>query len=314
VNMSDLARFLDYARAFEVAFVSDDFRHIEPFFAESACHRVPGCAPLSRDDRGREAVVAGLAESVREIDRRFDTRIAEVVAGPEPRRDGIWMRFRLTLRRTGIPDLCFEGDHLTVFDDAGQIARIDEEILQAGDEAAREFMAEHASRLRPVGSPFSPPRPEDEAPLRDALQRTLVRAYAQAKSHQDVEAALTVCHPDFSVDTIPFRIASRDREDTRGQLGLFFSVFPDYRAETEGMASSEDGVGWWGDVAMTFGGALLGRPPTGKLARVSATSVFEFRDGLLAGERFAFDLGRLCEGIGVPLEELTAVLRPLQNR
>jgi hypothetical protein len=36
--------------------------------------------------------------------------------------------------------------------------------------------------------------------------------------------------------------------------------------------------------------------------------VFGFRDGLLAGERFYFDLATLCDGIGVPVEALRARL------
>jgi len=310
--MSDLARFLDYARAFELANLSDDFALIAPFFAADARHRVTGEEPFAADDHGRDGVVEGLCASVARIDRRFDARIVEVVEGPEPRDGGIGMRFTMRLRRADLPDLVLEGDHLTVYDDAGSILRIDETLLDGCDKEARAFLERHDAALRKPGSPAPTPRPEDAPLFRDAFQKTLVRAYAAAKSAQDVEAALGICHPDFSIETLAFGTNSRDREDTAGQLALFFSVFPDYRAETEGLLSGDDGVAWWGRISLTFSGPLLGRAPTGRHATIPAFSIFDFRDGLLARERFFFDLGMLCDGIGVPLAEMSQALEGLR--
>jgi len=224
------------------------------------------------------------------------------------------MRFGLRLRRAGLPELVIEGEHLTVFDDAGRIARIDERILDGSDRRARAFLAEHDAALRPAGSPPTSPPDECAADLRDALQRTLVRIYGAAKSHQDVGAALAVCHPEFVIDTVPFGIETRGREDTAAQLGVFFSVFPDYRALGEGLASSADGVAWWGRIALTFAGPLLGHAPTGRYAELPAVSIFEFRDGLLAREHFQFDLGTLCDGIGLPASRLGESLAGLRAR
>lgn len=147
---------------------------------------------------------------------------------------------------------------------------------------------------------------------RDERQSALVRDYAAAKSRQDVEAALAECHPDFAIETIPFATASRDRAETARHLGLFFSVFPDYRAETEGLASGADGVGWWGRIGVTFRGPLLGLAPTGRRAELPAFSAFVFRDGLLLRERFFFDLPALCEGVGLRLDALQRALAPLR--
>jgi predicted ester cyclase len=310
--MSDLARFLDYARAFELAVLSDEFGLIEPFFADDARHRVTGENPFAADDGGRDAVVAGLRASVGRIDRRFDARIVEIVEGPALRDGGIGMRFRMRLRRSGLPDLLLEGDHLTGYDGGGAIVRIDETLLDGCDQQARAYLERHDAALRPPGSPPPATRPEDAPLFRDALQKTLVRAYAAAKSAQDVEAALGICHPDFSIETLPFGTTSRDRDDTAAQLGLFFSVFPDYRAETEGLLSGDEGVAWWGRISLTFAGPLLGRAPTGRRAAIPAFSIFDFRDGLLARERFFFDLGMLCAGIGVPLAEMSQALEGLR--
>ncbi len=310
--MTDLSRFLEYARAFEVALATDDFALIAPFFTRDARHDVEGVDPLGTSDRGRDAVVSGLRRSVEMLDRRFDTRIPEVLDGPAIRDDGIWMRFGLTLRREGVPELRLEGEHLTAYDDAGHIIRIDEKMLGGCDVRAREFLARHEAALRPAASGPCAPSTRDLPELRDALQRTLVRAYGRAKSAQDVEAALAVCHPGFRIDTVPFGIETRDREDTRAQLGLFFSVFPDYRAETEGVVSDAEGAAWWGRVSMTFAGDLMGHRATGRRAELAGFSVFEFRDGSIARERFVFDLPTLCEGIGLPVGDLLATLGRLR--
>lgn len=310
--MTDLARFLEYARSFEVALATDRFEGIAPFFAADARHTVEGIDPLGLSDRGRDAVVHGLRRSVETLDRRFDTRIPEVLDGPELREDGIWMRFGLTLRREGVPELRLEGEHLTAYDDAGLITRIDEKMLGGCDVRAHELLERHDASLRPAASGPCAPRPQDLPELRDALQRTLVRAYGRAKSVQDPEAALVVCHPGFRIDTLPFGIETRDREDTRAQLGHFFSVFPDYRAETEGIASDAAGAAWWGRISMTFAGDLMGHRATGRRAELAGFSVFEFRDGSIARERFVFDLPTLCAGIGLPVAELLATLRRLR--
>ena len=143
-------------------------------------------------------------------------------------------------------------------------------------------------------------------------RHALVRAYAEAKSRQDAAAALALCSDDFSIETIPFGTASRGRDDTARQLALFFSVFPDYRAETEGLADQGDSVAWWGRISLTFAGAFLGLEPTGKSASLPAFSVFDLRKGRLVRERFFFDLAMLCEQIGVPVETLSGSLRSLR--
>ncbi len=311
--MTNLERFLDYARTFEVAYLSNNFDLIARFFADDAKHLVPGCKPLAIDDRGRDAVVGGLRDSVYLMDRRFDARIAEVLEGPEVREDGIWMKFGLRLRRAGLPDLEIQGEHLTQYNEAGLIVRIDEKLLDESDEHAREYLEKHDDALRATASPFALPNAEDTRLIEQAVRRTMVRAYAAAKSRQDIAAALSVCHPDFVIETISLGTASDNRESTAGQLGIFFHVFPDYRAETEGLAMGDETIAWWGKVSMTFANEFLGIAPTGKRAKIPAFCTFDFKDGLLSRERFFFDLCMLADGIGVSAAELSAAVSDLRQ-
>ena len=310
---TDLERFFAYARAFELAVVSDDFSVIEPFFADDAYHDVVDGGPFGSGARGGRAVAADLRDSVLRVDRRFDVRIAEMIAGPTPRPDGVWMRFALTLRRRGLPELRVEGDHLVRYRGGGIVAI--EERLPAGTGArVAAYLAEHDAALRPAGAPFAPPAEQaDLDALAAATTRSLVRAYGSAKSAQDIGAALAVCGDGFSIETVAFGIASRDRADTADQLAVFFQAFPDYGVSIEGFATGEGVVTCWGRARMTFAGGFPGIAPTGRTAELPFFCVFGCDGMQLTYERFFFDLAALCDGIGVPVEQLSALLRQIRG-
>jgi predicted ester cyclase len=312
--MSSLQAFLEYAQAFEAAHMTDDWSLIEPYFALDAQHTVVEAGPLTANNQGRTAVVAGLRDAVHTLDRRFDLRIPEVLAGPITRDDGIWMRFGLTLCRTGLPDLSIEGEHLTSYEN-GTIARIDEHLLGTGGADVAAYLEQHGAALKPVAAPpdlsEAGHRMQD---LHEAIMRTIVRCYGQAKSEQDIGAALTACHDAFTIETVSFKIASADRDDTAAQLALFFDAFPDYSVTLDGLTTDGAHVCAWGTARMTLAGTGLGIEPTGKTATLPIFCVFGFRDGLLASERFFFDLATLCQGIGIPIEALTEVLEGVRER
>jgi predicted ester cyclase len=306
--MSDLQAFLEYAQAFEAAHLTDDWSVIEPYFASNAEHSVVEAGPLAANNHGRTAVIAGLRDAVHMLDRRFDLRIPEVLDGPVTRDDGIWMRFGLTLCRSGLPDLRIEGEHLTVYEN-GTIVRIDECLLGTCGADVAAYLEQHGGALKPVAAPAdlsgAGSRMRD---LNEAVMRTIVRCYGQAKSEQDIGAALTACHKTFTIETVSFGIASSDRDETAAQLALFFDTFPDYSVTLDGLTTDGAHVCAWGTARMTLAGTGLGIAPTGKTAHVSIFCVFGFRDGLLASERFFFDLATLCRGIGIPIDALTEVL------
>lgn len=148
--MSSIDRFMEYALAFEQTLATGDWTTLPQYFTEDASHRATGAGDtLTCDDRGRDAVLAGLRRAVGVMDLRFDQRIPEVLEGPVDREDGVYMTWRLTLKHGGLPDLVVEGDHLAVY--AGdRIAHIEEHLF--GDAGARvdAFLAEHGARLKPV--------------------------------------------------------------------------------------------------------------------------------------------------------------------
>lgn len=294
-NVEQLAA---YAMAFEQTFADDHWSRLEPHFAPDAEHEVLGGGPLALHSVGRTEVVADLARAVAEMDRRFDLRIPEVVAGPDERDGVVWMDWRLTLRRAGIPDLVVEGNHGTWHRD-GVITRIEEHVSDAVGERVETFLARHAAALKPA-----PPA----EPIRVGRMRALVETYARAKSRADVAGALAVCDASFGLDTPSFGIVSRNRDETAAHLAAFFHAFPDYRVATEGLTFGNAQAGWWGTARMTLAGALLGLPATGRTAEIPAFSAFTFVGDRLASERFHLDLAQLCDGIGVPVDDMRAAL------
>lgn len=305
---TDLEAFFAYMQAFELAWLADDWSTLGEHFTEDADYDAVDAGPFGAGGEGRKGVVAALAASTRGIDRRFDVRIPEVIDGPRTTPDGIFMRYRLTLRRAGLPDFVSHGDHLATFA-GGRIAKL-LDTPDAGTGARLEaYLAEHGDRLRPAGSPLTTDL--DARDLRDldaATARSLTRAYGHAKSEQDAGAALSVCSPDFVLDTPSMGSVTRGTEETRATLGLFFSVFPDYAFAIEGIAAEQGSVACWGHVRMTFGGDFLGIAATGRTAELPAVSVFTCAGGALTSERFYLDLAGLCSGIGVAVDDMRAAL------
>ncbi|HZR84020.1 MAG TPA: nuclear transport factor 2 family protein [Candidatus Binatia bacterium] len=311
IMASDLARFFHYAQAFELAWLGDGWGHLADHFTADALHVVHGGGAFGDGASGRAAVVDGLRDSTRRVDRRFDVRIPEILEGPIVRPDGVWMRYALTLRRAGLPDFRFEGRHLAAYE-RGRIRSLEDwpEPGTAGRLAA--YLATHASRLHPEGG-VAPPAlsPNDVRDLDAAVARSLARSYGAAKSQQDIDAALAVCSEDFVLETMPLGLAARGRGEARRQLETFFGAFPDYRVTVEGIAAEGASVACWGRALMTFDGPFLGFAPTGRAADLPFVSVFACEGGALRGERFYFDLATLCDRIGVPVAEMAGVAATL---
>lgn len=71
--------------------------------------------------------------------------------------------------------------------------------------------------------------------------------YAEAKSRQDIDAALACCTGDFILEAPAAGTCAHDEEEARQQLAGLFHVLPDYTFITEGSALGEHGeVVLWG--------------------------------------------------------------------
>ena len=177
-----------------------------------------------------------------------------------------------------------------------------------------QYLRKHDRALRPAGSPYAPVLTETDKRDKDgALQSIVARCYAMAKGQQDIDAALSLCHPDFVLETIPFRIVSKDREDTRQQLTLFFSAFPDFQPQADGFLAKDGRGACWGKARMSHKGDLFGFSASGKTALLPFFSAFEFRDGLLSKEIFSIDLAMLSDALELPLEPLLSIVRNLST-
>ena len=310
--MTNIERFIDYAMAFEQVLATDDWNSLERFFTEDAVHHAKGGGPLAVLSMGRDDVIVGLHRSVAHLDRRFDRRLPEVLTGPEERDGAVWITWRLTLERAGLPSLVVEGSHATSFR-GDRICRIDEGLSRATGERVATYLREHGARLRPVRTSAGDTEHASTG-LSIERMRALIVDYAAAKSRADTDGALANCHDSFFIETVPFGIASRDKVETAAHLHAFFAAFPDYgvRVGENDLLVGRDTAACWGTATLSFKGDFGPIAATGARAEIPIFCVFTFRDGLLAGERFFFDLATLCQGIEVPvtrMQETLALLR-----
>jgi hypothetical protein len=139
--MDVLARFLAYAAAFEVAYESDDWSAVEPFFTEDAVYTVTGGPPFGGRWSGRPAVLARFREVLDQLDRRFDERILQPVGAPRVDGDVLEVDWRATYRLAGAPDAEISGTERATF--AGDRIRLLEDLMEPGSDRRT---AEYAAR------------------------------------------------------------------------------------------------------------------------------------------------------------------------
>ncbi|MBF6210384.1 ester cyclase [Nocardia puris] len=133
-----------------------------------------------------------------------------------------------------------------------------------------------------------------------------VRIYAKAKSRADVEAALSTCHDDAMLETVPFRVVSRSRTEATGHLNGFFRAFPDYSVKLEYLHETGDLVVGAGTIHATMVGPLAGIEPTDRRFALPFACHWRVRDGLIARERFFFDFHQMCEQLGLSTDAAAA--------
>ncbi|MEU9022786.1 ester cyclase [Actinomadura sp. NPDC048394] len=127
----------------------------------------------------------------------------------------------------------------------------------------------------------------------------LAEALAAAKSRQDVPAALELLHPEMVLESPAFGTTARGPAENATALRRFFASFPDYAVALQGHAANRDALACWGTVRMTMTGDRFGAVPNGRRAELPVFIRFAFKDDLIAGEYFLFDLAELCAQSGV---------------
>jgi predicted ester cyclase len=127
----------------------------------------------------------------------------------------------------------------------------------------------------------------------------LAQALAAAKGRRDVPAAMKLFHSDMVLETPAFGMAARGLAENEKALNRFFASFPDYDVALDGHASNGDTLICWGTARMTMTGGRFGVVANGRRAELPVFIQFTFKDSLIAGERFFFDLSALCAQSGV---------------
>jgi len=146
--MDTTQRFLAYAAAFEVAYATDDWSHLDPFFTEDAVYETLADPPFGNRSEGIEGVKAAFKQVVTGFDRRFDSRAVEIVEGPIDRNGTVWFRWVATYTLAGAPALRMQGEETAVF--AGdRIRRLEDRISAADGQQVLAYLAEYGSKLKP---------------------------------------------------------------------------------------------------------------------------------------------------------------------
>ncbi|MDJ0851724.1 MAG: nuclear transport factor 2 family protein [Myxococcota bacterium] len=140
--MKTLDRYNEYFEAFEVAYDTDDWSGVEPFFTEDAVYEVTGSAALTGSTSGRDAVMARFKAGLDNLDRKFPIkRRIEVLDGVQEREGYVKIPGRVHYEIPGAPTL-----HLYMDEEAwfrgDRIERLVDTIPE--EEAAK--MAKHIAQ------------------------------------------------------------------------------------------------------------------------------------------------------------------------
>jgi steroid delta-isomerase-like uncharacterized protein len=130
------------------------------------------------------------------------------------------------------------------------------------------------------------------------VNQECVRRHLQFENAQDMEGTLSTLHPECVFEDLPLNKIYRGIDGARkyyAELWQAFDVTVESRLRhwtLEGNLIAET----------TFVGPhraeFLGNRPIGKSIRLPLVVVVTFRDGLMAGERFYYDLAMLLRQIG----------------
>jgi hypothetical protein len=142
-----LARFQQYADAFEEVFESDDWSLLDPYFTEDAIYEIHAGPPFGARSEGRDNVFAALKASLDGNDRRFDSRELEVLEGPELRDGAVWFRWQARYQRAETPGMVIEGVETARFE-GERIALLEDTFTEESQAAVLQFLGAYGDRLK----------------------------------------------------------------------------------------------------------------------------------------------------------------------
>lgn len=137
-------------------------------------------------------------------------------------------------------------------------------------------------------------------PIRAALER-LLQNHIEAENAHRMEATLATLHPDCRFEDV----ATGQIFNGRAGAEAYYRQWWDAFGVT--VAPGPDRKRYWSEDGSYIAearfrgrhsGDFLGLPPTGRPIDFRFVVIIDFRDGLMAGERFYYDLGGLLRQIG----------------
>lgn len=145
--MDNLEHFLTYAGDFEKTYKDDDWKRLEPYFAEDAVYEVKG---LGLDCRlqGPAAIFAGIKKSLDNFDRTFASRKIAVTSGPEVTGDVVRIGWTVTYGREGLEPFPLRGRSEVRYRD-GRIAYLGDSYDASMEKDAAEWTARTGVTLDP---------------------------------------------------------------------------------------------------------------------------------------------------------------------
>jgi len=148
MSENSIASFMAYAQAFEIGFATRNWQVVGDLFADNITWITDGPkAPVGGTHVGREAVVEGIRQSVDGLDRRFDIRKPEATSPPVSFASGIYLPWKITYTRSGLPPFTLIGEEWDIFCDGKMVLHY-ERFQNFGEMSA--FMENHNDSLLPL--------------------------------------------------------------------------------------------------------------------------------------------------------------------
>lgn len=133
----------------------------------------------------------------------------------------------------------------------------------------------------------------------DAAQAAdIVEKLAQAKSRQDVAAAMAIYHPDGVLES-PCLGTRYVGPDVEGAIAGWFAFAPDYEVQLDGHGIDKGTLCSWGRASFTPAFTANGAIPNGQRVSTPVFILFQFKDSRICWESFHFDVAAVARQCGV---------------